>query len=99
MNLTIDQIESSYIVPADRTDGYAHVRAYRVPVSYLADVLKTYCEAGIKIRIRYRGPRAVSIGREMPCINSDGTYRRTRNQAYRDCLKSDATYFTIYGRR
>ena len=99
MNLNIDQIESSYVVPADRTNGYADVRAYWVPMKYYEDVLKAYRDAGIKIRPRFRGSRIQSVGREMPCIGSDRTYRRTRNQANQDCLKADATHFTIYGRR
>lgn len=95
MNLTIAQIESSYLVPADRTNGYADVRAYWIPIRYHADVLRAYREAGIPIRTRFRGPR--DPNRMMKAI--DGRmYRRGKYSAQITCLKEEATHFTVYGR-
>ena len=93
--MTIEQIESTYIAPAN---FHAAVRAYWVPIALREQVLAAYRDAGIPIRIRFRGPRAHSVGREMPCINSTRTYRRTRHQANQDCLLADATHFTVYAR-
>lgn len=93
--LTISEIESHY--PPANTK-YGDVRAYWVPISLRETLLQLYKESGVKVRLRYRGPRAQSIGREMPCINSDRTYRRTRSQANHDCLIADATHFTVYNR-
>ena len=97
MNITINQIESSY--PVRKSNGYSDVKAYWVPMRFYEDVRETYKDAGIKIRSRFRGSRMKSVGREMPCIGSDRTYRRTRNQANQDCLMADATHFTVYGRK
>lgn len=94
MTLTVAQIESTYIVPADRTDGYSDVRAYWIPINLLEEVRAAYRAAGTTIRVRYRGPRTVSIGRTM--TYGTHTYTRTRNRAMQDCLKSDATHFTVY---
>jgi hypothetical protein len=74
------------------------VLAYWIPISMREKVLAAYADAGVKIRLRYRGPRSQSVGREMPCIGSDRTYRRTRTQANQDCLLDDATHFTVYRR-
>ncbi len=73
------------------------VLAYRVPIELRERTLYEFKAAGIPVRLRYRGPRAVSIGREMKGINGI-TYRRTRSQAYQDCLLEDATHFTVYSR-
>ena len=95
MNLTIAQIESSYLVPADRTNGYADVRAYWIPIRYHADVLRAYREAGIKIRTRFRGPRDPN---RMMKAHDGRTYRRGKYSAQITCLKCEATHFTVYGR-
>ena len=95
MNI-ITNIKRDY--PVLRTcKPYNEVLAYWVPIELRDIVLAEYREAGIKIRLRYRGSRKASVGREMPCIGSDRTYRRTRNQANQDCLLADATHFTVYG--
>lgn len=96
--MTIEQIQSEY--PVLRTNNpYQTVLAYWIPISLLDTVRAAYRDAGIRTRMRFRGPRAHSVGREMPCIGSDRTYRRTRNQANQDCLIADATHFTVYTRR
>lgn len=71
--------------------------AYRVPIELRERTLREFKAAGIPVRLRYRGPRAVSIGREMKGVNGI-TYRRTRSQAWQDCLLEDATHFTVYKR-
>lgn len=96
MNI-ITNIKRDY--PVLRTcKPYNEVLAYWVPIELRDIVLAEYREAGIKIRLRYRGSRKASVGREMPCIGSDRTYRRTRSQASQDCLLADATHFTVYTR-
>jgi hypothetical protein len=72
--------------------------AYWVPIEMRERVLSAYRAAGIPIRIRFRGSRIQSVGREMPCIGSDRTYRRQRHQANQDCLLADATHFSVYVR-
>ena len=72
--------------------------AYWVPIAMRERVLAAYRDAGIKIRIRFRGSRVQSIGRLMPRLDGS-TYRRTRHQAHQDCLIADATHFTVYGRK
>lgn len=94
--VTLEQLETTY-APAREAFPYAEVRAYWVPIMFRETMLEMYRERGIKVRIRYRGSRAHSVGRAMPCVGG-GTYRRTRNQANRDCLLQDATHFTVYGR-
>jgi len=73
--------------------------AYWVPIALRQRVLAAYREEGIPIKIRFRGSRAASVGRDMPCIEAGRTYRRTRSQANRDCLMADATHFSVYRRR
>ena len=93
MNITIEQIESSY--PVRKSNGYSNVKAYWVPIRFYEDVRKTYKDAGIKIRCRFRGSRIKSVGQLMP-RNDGGFYRRTRNQTNQDCLLADATHFSVY---
>ena len=93
--MTISEIESTY---SDPGDFIGHVRAYWVPIELRETVLSLYREAGIRIRIRFRGSRVQSIGRLMPRLDGS-TYRRTRHQAHQDCLIADATHFTVYGRK
>ena len=90
--MTISEIESTY---SDPGDFIGHVRAYWVPIELRETVLALYREAGIRIRIRFRGSRVQSIGRLMPRLDGS-TYRRTRHQAHQDCLLADATHFTVY---
>ena len=96
MTLTVEQIESTYNVPAEGlADSYYPVLAYWVPIELREQVLAAYRETNTRIRLRYRGPRAVSIGREMRG-DSGRTYLRSRHRAMQDCLIADATHFTIY---
>ena len=89
----ITKFESAYPPKSFRTDK---VLAYWIPIEHRDDVLREYRVLGKKIRLRYRGPRAVSIGREM---NINGhRYTRTAARAYQDCLLEDATHFTVYSR-
>ena len=93
--MTISEIESTY---SDPGDFIGHVRAYWVPIELRETVLALYREAGIRIRIRFRGSRVQSIGRLMPRLDGS-TYRRTRHLAHQDCLLADATHFTVYIRK
>ena len=96
MNLTVEQIESTYNVPAEGlADSYYPVLAYWVPIELRDQVLAAYRETNTRIRLRYRGPRAVAIGREMT-RNDNTTYLRSRHRAMQDCLIADATHFTVY---
>jgi hypothetical protein len=96
MTLTVEQIELSFAAPAEGlADSYYPVLAYWIPIELLEDVRAAYRAAGTTIRVRYRGPRTVSIGREM--IRTDKTtYLRSRHRAMQDCLIADATHFTVY---
>jgi hypothetical protein len=96
MTLTVEQIENTYAVPAHGTNNPYHpVRAYWIPIELREQVLSAYADSGIKPRLRYRGPRAHSIGRRMPRLDG-GTYPRSRNQSQSYCLIADATHFTVY---
>ena len=91
--MTVTEIETTYSAP---TNQYAV--AYWIPIELRESVLAAYRAAGIPVRLRYRGSRIASVGREMPCIGSTRTYRRTRTQAHQDCLMADATHFSVYHR-
>ncbi len=93
VTIETDAIESLFPAPI----GHDAV-AYWLPIAMRERVLAAYREAGTPIRIRFRGSRKASVGREMPCIGSDRTYRRTRSQANQDCLLADATHFSVYVR-
>jgi len=96
MTLTVEQIESTYNVPAEGlADSYYPVLAYWVPIELRDQVLAAYRETNTRIRLRYRGPRTVAIGREMT-RNDKTTYLRSRHRAMQDCLIADATHFTVY---
>lgn len=97
MNTIIQHIESNYPV-LRKANPYYDVLAYWIPIELRTHVLAAYRDAGIPVRIRFRGSRKASVGREMPRLDG-GTYRRTRNQANQDCLMADATHFTVYGRK
>ena len=93
MTIDIKDLEERFAAPL----GHVAV-VYWMPIGFREKVLAAYRAAGIPVRLRYRGSRIASVGREMPCIGSDRTYRRTRNQANQDCLLADATHFSVYHR-
>jgi hypothetical protein len=96
MTLTVEQIEFTYGVPAFATgQNYYPVLAYWIPIAKLEDVRAAYRAAGTTIRVRYRGPRTVSVGRQMSRPDKT-TYLRSRHRAMQDCLIADATHFTVY---
>ncbi len=96
MTLTVEQIETTFAAPAEGlADSYYPVLAYWIPIAKLEEVRAAYRAAGTTIRVRYRGPRTVAIGREMPATNGR-TYIRGRARAMQDCLIADATHFTVY---
>ncbi len=96
MTLTVEQIETTFAAPTEGlANSYYPVLAYWIPIEKLEEVRAAYRDAGTTIRVRYRGPRTVAIGREMPATNGR-TYIRGRHRAMQDCLKSDATHFTVY---
>ena len=96
MTLTVEQIEFTYGIPAFATGkNYYPVLAYWIPIELLEDVRASYRAAGTTIRVRYRGPRTVSVGRQMSRPDKT-TYTRSYHRAMQDCLKSDATHFTVY---
>lgn len=77
--------------------GYCDI-AYRVPIEHLEYFKDIMNALKIKVRYRFRGTRQHSVGRLMP--RNDGTfYKRTRYQAYQDCLAEDATHFSVYLRK
>ena len=75
-------------------------RAYHIPIHHLESVRADYKDAGINIRVRYRGPRTPSIGRVMKVVVEDKVHiwTRTHRQAMQDCLKADAKTFSVYNR-
>jgi hypothetical protein len=93
MTAETNAIETLFPAPVDHD-----AVAYWLPIAMRERVLAAYREAGWPIRIRFRGSRKASVGREMPCIGSNRTYRRTRSQANQDCLLADATHFSVYVR-
>jgi hypothetical protein len=96
MTLTVEQIQNTYNVPAEGlADSYYPVLAYWIPIEKLEEVRNAYRTAGTTIRVRYRGPRTVSVGREMSRPDKT-TYTRSYHRAMQDCLKADATHFTVY---
>jgi hypothetical protein len=96
MTLTVEQIQNTYNVPAEGlADSYYPVLAYWIPIEKLEEVRAAYRTTNTTIRIRYRGPRSVAIGREMT-RNDKTTYLRSRHRAMQDCLIADATHFTVY---
>ena len=97
MQLTTDQIEGSYPVPEKitRRPWMGPCIAYWIPIAYRDDVLQAYRRAGIKVRARYRGPRNPD---HMITLPSGRTYPRGRARAMQDCLRCDATHFSVYRR-
>ena len=92
----IELIETFFAAPANHGS-----RAYHVPIAMRNKVLEAYKSAGIKIRVRYRGPRSQSVGRVMRVEVRDKVYtwKRSRNQAQSYCLMQDAKTFSIYTRK
>ena len=89
-DMKVEAIENFFTAPA----GHFAV-AYQVPISLRQKVLAAYREAGIPVRLRYRGPRKQSVGRKM--IGAHGTtYVRSASQAQHDCVLADATCFSVY---
>jgi hypothetical protein len=96
MTLTVEQIQNTYNVPAEGlANSYYPILAYWIPIEKLEEVRNAYRTAGTTIRVRYRGPRTVSVGREMSRPDKT-TYTRSYHRAMQDCLKADATHFTVY---
>jgi len=96
MTLTVEQIESTYNSHGyGLANSYYPVLAYWIPIAKLEEVRAAYRASDTTIRIRYRGPRTVAIGREMT-RNDKTTYLRSRHRAMQDCLIADATHFTVY---
>lgn len=96
MTLTVEQIQNTYNVPAEGLANSAYpVLAYWIPIELREQVLAAYRETNKCVRLRYRGPRTVAIGREMPATKGR-TYIRGRLRAMQDCLIADATHFTVY---
>jgi hypothetical protein len=96
MTLTVEQIESTYNSHGyGLANSYYPVLAYWIPIAKLEEVRAAYRAAGTTIRVRYRGPRAVSVGREMSRPDKT-TYTRSYHRAMQDCLIADATHFTVY---
>jgi hypothetical protein len=96
MTLTVEQIQNTYNVPAEGlANSYYPVLAYWIPIEKLEEVRNAYRTGGTTIRVRYRGPRTVSVGREMSRPDKT-TYTRSYHRAMQDCLKADATHFTVY---
>lgn len=91
-NVEIQALETLFPAPL----GQKAV-AYWLPIAMREKALAAYRAAGIPVRIRYRGSRVASVGREMPTL-SGGTYKRNRYQAQSYCLRDDATHFSIYNR-
>ena len=86
--LSVANLEKTFV--AQR--GYAD--AYWVPMTMLDEVRNAYASRGIPVRVRFRGPRVQSVGDKMD--NNHGVYRRTFTQAAAECLKADATHFSVY---
>lgn len=57
-----------------------------VPIRYRNEMLQELRKNDVKVKIRYRGPRAHNVGRGR--LNNQGS-----------CLMADATTFAVYFRR
>jgi hypothetical protein len=66
-----------------------------IPIEMLDMVKWFFKEAGIDIRVKYRGPRKNQIGIMMRGVNGV-CYRRHAEQAQATCLKAYATSFAVY---
>ena len=71
-----------------------------IPMSMLEMVRIAYKDAGIEVRVKYRGPRKAQAGISMPCIGISAgpgrTYIRSKRTARSTCLKAYATSFAVY---
>jgi hypothetical protein len=56
-----------------------------IPMQYLAEIKRLFANEGMKIKVRYRGPRSKDRGRSW--ANRQST-----------CLKSSAVSFAVYPR-
>ena len=76
--LTVNQIQEQFKTP----EGQVAV-AYHVPMDLLEEVRQAYRQAGIDVRVVYRGPRRRSTSK---WINECNSFT----------LKYDATSFSVY---
>ena len=68
-----------------------------IPMSLLPLVRNAFREAGVPVRVAFRGPRAHSIGQMMPAPRATARpYPRTAHSAQSWCLKRDAESFAVY---
>jgi hypothetical protein len=67
-----------------------------IPMEMLNLVRASFKAEGIKVRVAYRGPRYMSIGRIMKGYKGYSNYKRSAYSAQSSCLKSDATSFAVY---
>lgn len=58
----------------------------RVPIERLNEVKASLARSGVKYRVRYRGPRA----------KATGDYRNDTVRYRSECLRQNATHFTVY---
>ena len=94
--ITVDYIEKYWPLPVEfKTYARHRPLAYWVPIELRKQTLTAYRKIGTRVRLRYRGPRAHSVGRAMPHIDG-GTYSRDHIQSSQYCLLEDATHFTVY---
>lgn len=72
------------------TPYYENSLCKSIPIEMLELVRASYKAAGMTIRVKFRGPRAVQSG-----IIRGGHYR-TKVNARQTCLKEFATHFSVY---
>ncbi len=84
VTLSIADIKSMFPSPV-----YEQSIAKGIPIAMLEQVRGSFKEAGIQIRVKYRGPRTKQVGFIL------GRYR-TKTNARQTCLKGFATHFSIY---
>ena len=68
-----------------------------VPIQYLEEIKRRFSDAGIRIKIRFRGPRAHRYPKGAQRWEN-GPNALVIN-AHSTCLKADATTFAVYHRR
>jgi hypothetical protein len=56
-----------------------------IPMQYLAEIKRLFANDGMKIKVRYRGPRSMDRGRSWATRQST-------------CLKANAKTFAVYKR-
>lgn len=67
-----------------------------VPMQYLDEIRRLFAIDGIKIKIRYRGPRSHRYPKGARRWESGPNYSVIN--AHSNCLKADATSFAVYRR-